>query len=179
MHSGLNDLAVGLPHSEIPGSKLGYQLPWAYRRFLRPSSPLDAKTSTVCPLTLGHVDRMPSDQSCSCVHDRPAISDRRPRWPLLLIGPATCLHAPRQRVFSGSISSFSIRYLPSIACTRRAQPVRTCEFQPSCLMHLSQSDWLSPTLQHEGRSQCRVEQFSESRVLVNAFARLIFTVFLQ
>lgn len=28
---------------------LGYQLLWAYRRFLRPSSPLDAKTSTVCP----------------------------------------------------------------------------------------------------------------------------------
>jgi hypothetical protein len=46
-------------------------------------------------------------------------------------------------------------------------------------MHLSQSDWLSPTLQYEVRSHCRVEQFSESRVLVNAFARLIFKVFLQ
>ena len=72
MHSGLNDLTVGLPHSEIPGSKLGYQLPWAYRRFLRPSSPLNAKTSTVCPFTLGHVDRMPSDRLAS---DRRSLTD--------------------------------------------------------------------------------------------------------
>lgn len=39
---------------------LGYQLPWAYRRFLRPSSPLDAKTSTVCPFKLDRVDPTPS-----------------------------------------------------------------------------------------------------------------------
>ena len=50
MHSASGGLTAGLPHSEIPGSMLGYQLLWAYRRFLRPSSSLDAKTSTVCPL---------------------------------------------------------------------------------------------------------------------------------
>lgn len=54
MHSAHNDLAVGLPHSEILGSQLGYQLPKAYRRFPRPSSPLDAKTSTMRPLWLDH-----------------------------------------------------------------------------------------------------------------------------
>ncbi len=49
MHSAQGTPKGGLPHSDTPGSRLGYQLPWAFRRFLRPSSPLDAKTSTVCP----------------------------------------------------------------------------------------------------------------------------------
>ena len=39
----------GFPHSEIRGSKLVRQLPAAYRSFPRPSSPLDAKASTVRP----------------------------------------------------------------------------------------------------------------------------------
>ena len=39
---------AGFPHSDIPGSKLAYQLPEAYRRLLRPSSAPDAKASTVC-----------------------------------------------------------------------------------------------------------------------------------
>ena len=42
------DLTVGFPHSEILGSQLYYQLPEAYRRFIRPSSAPDAKASTVC-----------------------------------------------------------------------------------------------------------------------------------
>ena len=49
MHSARSDLTVGLPHSEIRGSRVGYHLPPAYRRFQRPSSPLNAKTSTMCP----------------------------------------------------------------------------------------------------------------------------------
>ena len=43
---------AGLPHSDTPGSQLGCQLPRAYRRLQRPSSALDAKASTVCPLQL-------------------------------------------------------------------------------------------------------------------------------
>jgi hypothetical protein len=39
---------AGFPHSETLGSQLDYQLPEAYRRFLRPSSAPDAKASTVC-----------------------------------------------------------------------------------------------------------------------------------
>ena len=50
---------TGFPHSDIPGSKLVYQLPWAYRRFPRPSSPLDAKTSTTCPCSLDRTDLRP------------------------------------------------------------------------------------------------------------------------
>lgn len=38
---------AGFPHSEILGSKFAYQLPEAYRRWLRPSSAPDAKASTV------------------------------------------------------------------------------------------------------------------------------------
>ena len=47
---------AGLPHSETLGSKFGYQLPEAYRRFLRPSSVPGAQASTVCPYTLDHKD---------------------------------------------------------------------------------------------------------------------------
>jgi hypothetical protein len=50
-------LRGGFPHSEISGSKLICQLPGAYRRLSRPSSPVIAKASTTCtcsldPLTL-------------------------------------------------------------------------------------------------------------------------------
>ena len=41
-------LRSGFPHSEISGSKLICQLPEAYRRLSRPSSPVIAKASTTC-----------------------------------------------------------------------------------------------------------------------------------
>ena len=41
-------LRGGFPHSEISGSKLICQLPEAYRRLSRPSSPVIAKASTTC-----------------------------------------------------------------------------------------------------------------------------------
>jgi hypothetical protein len=52
MNSPPNDRVFtpdGFPHSEISGSMLGCQLPGAYRRLPRLSSPLDAKTSTIHP----------------------------------------------------------------------------------------------------------------------------------
>lgn len=52
MYSAESDLAVGFPHSEIPGSKLVCQLPGAYRRLQRPSSPVIAKASTTCACSL-------------------------------------------------------------------------------------------------------------------------------
>ena len=39
--------ARGFPHSEIPDSSGFYYLIWAYRKLIRPSSPLTAKASTV------------------------------------------------------------------------------------------------------------------------------------
>src|SRR5688572_5066707 len=43
---------AGFPHSEILGSKLACQLPEAYRRLQRPSSPVVAKASTTCTCSL-------------------------------------------------------------------------------------------------------------------------------
>ena len=41
-------LTGGFPHSDISGSKLVCQLPEAFRRLQRPSSPVIAKASTTC-----------------------------------------------------------------------------------------------------------------------------------
>jgi hypothetical protein len=46
----------GFPHSEIPGSKLGQQLPGAYRSRPRPSSAPSAKASIVCSYSLDSVE---------------------------------------------------------------------------------------------------------------------------
>ena len=45
----------GFPHSEIPGSKLVYKLPEAYRMLQRPSSPSIAKASTTYAYSLDHI----------------------------------------------------------------------------------------------------------------------------
>ena len=45
---------AGFPHSDTPGSKLVCQLPEAYRRLPRPSSPVAAKASTECAYSLDH-----------------------------------------------------------------------------------------------------------------------------
>src|SRR5712675_1105809 len=46
---------TGFAHSEIAGSKLVCQLPGAYRRLLRPSSPSTAKASAICASSLDHI----------------------------------------------------------------------------------------------------------------------------
>lgn len=60
VRAGVTFVKVGFPHSDISGSTLVCQLPGAYRRLPRPSSPLDAKTSAVHPSELDHVYRAPS-----------------------------------------------------------------------------------------------------------------------
>jgi len=45
-------LRSGFPHSDISGSKLHCQLPRAFRRLARPSSPVIAKASTTCTYSL-------------------------------------------------------------------------------------------------------------------------------
>ncbi len=52
MYSLCDTLSGGFPHSEISGSKLICQLPEAYRRLSRPSSPVIAKASTTCTSSL-------------------------------------------------------------------------------------------------------------------------------
>ena len=48
-------LTGGFPHSETSGSKLVCQLPEAFRRLPRLSSPVAAKASTVCTYSLDHI----------------------------------------------------------------------------------------------------------------------------
>ena len=45
-------MRAGFPHSDISGSKLVCQLPGAFRRLPRPSSPVIAKASTTCTYSL-------------------------------------------------------------------------------------------------------------------------------
>src|SRR3978361_829013 len=74
MYSSCDTFAGGFPHSEISGSKLICQLPEAYRRLSRPSSPIIAKASTTCsysldPITLTSLarDHRPS-RNCQVFH---------------------------------------------------------------------------------------------------------------
>lgn len=55
MDSVQDTLTGGFPHSEISGSKLVCQLPEAFRRLPRLSSPVAAKASTVCTYSLDHI----------------------------------------------------------------------------------------------------------------------------
>ena len=61
-------MTAGFPHSEISGSKLVCQLPEAYRRLLRPSSPPIAKASTVCAYSLDHIT--PNNLSLDLLRDK-------------------------------------------------------------------------------------------------------------
>jgi hypothetical protein len=64
-------LRSGFPHSDISGSKLHCQLPRAFRRLARPSSPVIAKASTTCtysldPITLSSLARSLSYRQLIC-----------------------------------------------------------------------------------------------------------------
>ena len=52
MYSVCDTPKGGFPHSDISGSKLICQLPEAFRRLSRPSSPIIAKASTICSYSL-------------------------------------------------------------------------------------------------------------------------------
>ena len=72
MYSGCDTPKGGFPHSEISGSKLICQLPEAYRRLSRPSSPIIAKASTTCsysldPITLIFLSKAKSLKECCLV----------------------------------------------------------------------------------------------------------------
>ena len=75
MYSSCDTLAGGFPHSEISGSKLICQLPEAYRRLSRPSSPVIAKASTTCTSSLDPITLTPADDGV--VKDSMSICVRR------------------------------------------------------------------------------------------------------
>jgi hypothetical protein len=57
-------LRAGFPHSDIHGSKLACQLPVAYRRLQRPSSPVVAKASTTCTCSLDPITLNTLNEVC-------------------------------------------------------------------------------------------------------------------
>ena len=59
----------GFPHSEISGSKLICQLPEAYRRLSRLSSPIIAKASTMCSYSLDPITLMPLSKQKSQIKE--------------------------------------------------------------------------------------------------------------
>ena len=54
-------IKAGFPHSEICGSMRVCSLPAAYRKLLRPSSPVIAKASTMCTYSLVPITLAPAD----------------------------------------------------------------------------------------------------------------------
>ena len=72
---------AGFPHSDITGSKLHCQLPRAFRRLARPSSPVIAKASTTCtssldPITLDPPEEGPAYRRTRLCGDAAADFDR-------------------------------------------------------------------------------------------------------
>src|SRR5215472_13304808 len=57
----------GFPHSDISGSKLVCQLPGAFRRLPRPSSPVIAKASTTCTCSLDPITGVSLSTSVSAL----------------------------------------------------------------------------------------------------------------
>jgi hypothetical protein len=73
----------GFPHSDISGSMLVCQLPGAFRRLPRLSSPLDAKTSTMHPLELDHIYRSSTSHSRAGMQARHMLLNEPPPDPAL------------------------------------------------------------------------------------------------
>ena len=69
-------LRGGFPHSEISGSKLVCQLPEAYRRLSRPSSPVIAKASTTCSYSLDPITLIPLTRIRSQINELRGLSPR-------------------------------------------------------------------------------------------------------
>ena len=66
-------LQVGCPIRKSPATNACCQLTEAYRRLLRPSSPPDAKASTLCTSILDHITLI----NISVIRAMPCITTRR------------------------------------------------------------------------------------------------------
>jgi hypothetical protein len=153
--------AAGLPHSEIPRSTPGYRLPWAYRRFPRPSSPSDAKTSTTCPCWLDHVDLGPTNSPAAATSpvgqrykpDNPACADHEKRGrhrrgkPLRTLLFFSMNHDKKSKIhyISTCQRSSSCREPPKAAtCSSAVQPTRTTVAGQGCA-HRRRAQQYSPS----------------------------------
>ena len=116
-------MRAGFPHSEIFGSKLACQLPEAYRRLQRPSSPVVAKASITCtcsldPITLSSARRQTKD------HRKRLVSTEADKAPALVMQSLTQTNPVLRK--PGSLHFFRIvKEQPNkTKCTEKAWPSR-------------------------------------------------------
>ena len=110
-------MRAGFPHSDILGSKLACQLPEAYRRLQRPSSPVVAKASTTCtcsldPITLSTLDEVRRKQ------DRQRSAGYRGAW-----YNSQCNHYPDESGLRVRIRFTSSELLKSSRTKLTAKPI--------------------------------------------------------
>jgi hypothetical protein len=130
MHSVRDTPKGGFPHSEIHRSQLGYQLPVAYRRFQRPSSPLDAKSSTARPLSLPVSPVLRIVRHLSGVRAR--LSARGPYFPMQKVAktlPSTSSGVSRPPSASRASSAARMWWAMSSASSRERAP--RCSASPA------------------------------------------------
>ena len=131
---------TGLPHSDIPGSKLVYQLPEAFRRYPRPSSPVSAKASTVCPYSLDHISPSIHLEVCHRQDDKhglPFLNCQRTILPTLLL---------EWVVVSAWISRNSALQTPTSYNSPHQRPTRALR-APSPVVELTGIEPVTPCLQ--------------------------------
>src|SRR6476646_7380097 len=91
MYSSCDTPKGGFPHSEISGSKLICQLPEAYRRLSRPSSPVIAKASTTCSYSLDPITLISTRQDLTASRQDFAVNQGIARSFTWRVMPSSCL----------------------------------------------------------------------------------------
>ncbi len=118
MYSARSDpYRAGFPHSEICGSRLICQLPAAFRRLTRLSSPVIAKASTTCTYSL---DPITLSTACGKAFTSPLA--------MMVIGHSRLRHRIRLRMRH-------YRYNQTHVLARRNSPSNPyCRFDGSCAL---------------------------------------------
>ncbi len=119
------------PHSEIPGSKLGCQLPGAYRRLPRPSSAPGTKASTVCPKKLEHTNYAVQKKMLASTmqfskhgQNQPTTTTRPPRTRMRYSGQTGLQKTPTPHTVRKEVPEkprHSVRSLRTQQCARPQQ----------------------------------------------------------
>ena len=126
-------LLSGFPHSDIGGSKLHCQLPPAFRRLARPSSPVIAKASTTCTYSLDPITLSPGNStktlnyrntSRACANPRPRLRTRVSFDTITTLCrfafiPET-IHRPRLK--PRTVTLYFSRLLKNSRCTSLSRP---------------------------------------------------------
>src|SRR3954468_13191138 len=134
MNSSCDTPKGGFPHSEISGSKLICQLPEAYRRLSRPSSPIIAKASTTCTYSLDPITLLPRCPGATATKVAAAHGNR---ITLALVRP---IRSPGQDTMQ-YITQFALVHSQRATAPRPRLRELTFTFIPDC-QRASESWWV-------------------------------------